>query len=196
MGTTLELKLRKRSDSVRVPTELLINWFKLSDEDTKERLYTFFSPYLEGDAEIHDKVFLENIINWTPVDEQSGRQKGLPLTEQVRWIKLAQKIQAVDESEDGEIILANKDIDAIMKRIKDPAYKVVGLSQPFTEFLTNFLKTTHQWFDDFDPSKDDEDEEEKEGVELSPELKGEGIAAGRPVEENEDGRERTEKVTA
>ena len=185
MATILKLKLRDRSDIIRIPTNTVIEWLELDDEEEiKQRLYDYFSPIKKDKAKVHDKVFLENIINWTPVDEKTGRQKGLSLTELSRWIRLARKVNAIDQSKDGTISLANKDITMIMERLKAPGYKMTGLTQHFTEFLTNFLKTTHQWFDDFDPSKDDEDDEEKEP---EPDME---------IETSEDGREETKTVTA
>ena len=161
MATILELKIRKRSDVVSIPTAMILAWLKEGEEQAKERFYTFFKPISnENKATVHDKVFLENIINWIPVDEETGRQVGLPLTEQVRWIKLAQKVNAVDGSKPGKIVLANKDIDAIFERIKSPTYKTTGLNEPFIGFLMNLQETTGEWFDDLKPKEEDEDNAE------------------------------------
>ena len=158
MATILELKIRDRSDSVRIPIQLIVEWLKLSEEEAKERLFTFFSPFEDGNAKIHDKVFLETTINWVPVDEQSGRARGLPLTEQVRWIKLAQKVNDIDEKEDGELVLSNKDIDLIWNRWQEPAFKIISLQPGVIEFLMNFQKVTNRWF----PDLEDEEEEKVE----------------------------------
>lgn len=182
MTTILKLKIRKRSDSVNVPTEIIRTWLDRSEEDAALLMYDYFKPIKEGEATVHDKVFLGNIINWVPVDERSGRPKGLPLTEQVRWIKLADRLDDADDEVESEIGLANKDIDAIMERMKSSEYKMVGLSKPFRDFLTDFLRTTHKYFDDYDPNKSDEDDDE---VKLDP--VAEGIADGVPVEAGEDG---------
>ena len=157
MPTKLDLKLRKRSDSVSVETSKILRWLELSEEDAKQRMYDYFSPMTKENAHVHDKVFLQGIINWIPVDEKSGRPKGLLLTVQVRWIKLARKINAVDGSKDGTIFLSNKDVDLIMDRLKSKEYKMGGLSEPFTDFLINFLEQTGKWFDEFDPKEMDEE---------------------------------------
>ena len=157
MATTLELKIRDRSDSVRIPIRLVVEWLKLSEEEAKESLYNFFRPFEDGNAKIHDKVFLETTINWVPIDEQSGRAKGLPLAEQVRWIRLAQKVNDIDEKEDGELILSNKDIELIWNRWKDNAFKIVSLQPNVIEFLMKFQKVTNRWFPEFESGKDEEE---------------------------------------
>jgi hypothetical protein len=151
MAKILQLKKRKRSDIVRVPTALIIDWLGRSEEDAKDIMYTFFEPFEDADVYVHDKVYLENIINWVPVDEQSGRPKGLPLSEQVRWIKLAEKVDAVDEDQDGEIELTSKDMKAIFDRISSKEYKVGALTKPFIAFLMNYQETTGDWFEELEP---------------------------------------------
>ena len=159
MATALKLKIRDRADSVRVPTQLIIEWLKLSQDEAKDRLYTFFSPFEDGNVTIHDKSFLETTINWVPVDEQSGRAKGLPLTEQVRWIKLAQKVNEIDEDKEGELILANKDIDLIWDRWNDKAFKMNSLQPHVVELLMEFQEATNRWFPELEPEDEVEEEE-------------------------------------
>ena len=183
MTTILKLKVRERSDSVTIGIERIRSWINLSDEEAKQAMFEYFKPIKENEPTVHDKVFLANIINWVPIDERSGRPKGLPLTEQVRWYKLADRLDDVDDEEEGEIGLANKDIDAIMERIKSSEYKPFGLAKPYREFLTDFLRTTHNHIDEYDPNQDDEEA-------VTPDLVAVGIAEDVPVGENQDGRDK------
>ena len=160
MTTILKLKVRQRSNTVNVSVEMIKAWLDQSEEDAAQSMYEFFKPIKENEPTVHDKIFLANIINWVPtIRDKAGNitSTGLSLTQQVRWYKLADRLDDVSDEEEGEIKLANKDIDAIMERIKSPEYKMPGLSKPYREFLTDFLRTTHKYFDDFDPSKDDEE---------------------------------------
>ena len=157
--TKLELKIRTRSKSVRVEISKILEWLDSSEEDAKQLMYDYFSPMTEENAQVHDKVFLQGIINWVPVDEKSGRPKGLLFTDRVQWIPLTRKVNAVDESKEGTILLTNKDIDLIMHRLKSKQYKTIGFSEPFTDFLINFLEQTGKWFDGFDPKEMDEEDQ-------------------------------------
>ena len=157
MATTIKLKLRDRTGSLSVPAALIAEWMKLSEEDSKERLYMFFSPMKDGNVKTHDKEFLETTINWVPVDEQSGRPRGLPLTEQVRWIKLAQKVNDVDGEKESELVLSNKDIDMIWSRWNDKAFKINALPISIAEFLMEFQEATNRWFNDLEPEEGGEE---------------------------------------
>jgi len=182
MATILKLKIRDRADSVRVPTQLIIEWMKLSEEDAKDRLFAFFSPLEDGDATIHDKAFLETTINWTPtVDTERGPvAKGLPLTEQVRWIKLAQKVNDIDEEKEGEISLSNKDINLIWDRWNDKAFKMNSLQPRVIDLLMEFQETTNRWFPELEPEEEipenpEVETEEVKGLENERESEREGI---------------------
>jgi len=154
MATTIKLKMRKRTDSVVIPSSFILEWFQLPGEEAiKNRLYEFFKPFEDGDIYIHDKAFLETTVNWVPTDEQSGRPRGLPLTEQVRWIKLAQKINDIDAEKEGELILSNKDIDLIWERWNDGAFKLNSLPVAVAEFLMEFQEATNRWFPDLEPEE-------------------------------------------
>jgi hypothetical protein len=134
--------------------------------EAKERLWTFFKNVGETELQLHDKTFLMQIINWVPVDE-TGRQKGLPLIEQVRWINLAQKIDEVevkdgkDEFQEGKVELTNKDIELIWERINLKESKVGALTVPFIEFLLHFQEVTNRWFEELEPDAEEEEEEEE-----------------------------------
>jgi len=153
MATTIKLKLRDGSDNLSIPVQFVLEWMALEKEQAKERLYAFFEPLDENSLKGHDKTFLEMTINWVPINTQTGRAEGLPLTEQVRWIKLAQKLAEVDETKDGEITLSNKDIELIWERWNNPAFKINAIPQNIAEFLMEFQEATNRWFDDLEPEK-------------------------------------------
>jgi hypothetical protein len=159
MATTLVLKKREQGDDLTVSMRLIHNMVDRGELEAKERLWSFFKNISDTELFIHDKIFLTQIINWVPLDEQ-GRQKGLPLTEQVRWIKLAQKINDIDDEEEGEIVLSNKDIELIWERINLKEYRVGALTLPFIEFLLDFQEATNRYFPELEPEHEEEDPQE------------------------------------
>jgi hypothetical protein len=157
----LKLKIRDRSNSIVLSMPLLREWLRQPEEVAKQRMYTFFEPLKDDEPTVHDHTFIAQIVDWTPVDERSGRQLGLPLTEQVRWINLAQKLEPfMDSEEEGDLELSNKDIEALWTRMNDKEFKVMALTPPYIAFLMDFQKATNRWFDDLE-MEDSELEEVK-----------------------------------
>ena len=150
MATTLELKLREQGDDFSMSMRRLVSLVDQPELEAKQSLWTFFKNIADVELEVHDKIFLSQIINWVPVDD-AGRQKGLPLIEQVRWITLAQKVNEIDDEKEGEIVLSNKDIELIWDRMKLREFKVFALTPPYIAFLLNFQETTNRWFPELEP---------------------------------------------
>ena len=173
MATKLKLKLRERGDILQAPAALIVEWMNQSEKEAKDSLYEYFSPLVEGEVMVHDKVFLETTMNWSPVTQDpSGRMiaQGLPMTEQVRWIGIGQKLEAIDPEEEGEISLTNKDIELIWERWKNPEFKLGALQPHNIAFIMYFQETTNRWFEELEPEEEESenkhlDEEEIEEVE-------------------------------
>ena len=111
-------------------------------------MYDFFAPVNDGVVKGHDKDFLVLTVNWVPTNPQTGRPEGLPLTEQVRWIKLAQKLEEIDVLKDGQITLSSKDLDLIWKRWNNPAFKINAIPPNVADFLMEFQQATGKFFDE------------------------------------------------
>lgn len=165
MATILKLKLRDRGDSVTIPFQAVANWLKLDEETAKDRMYTFFQPLKGNDLQIHDKRFMEQTINWSPVvvTERGPVAKGLPLTEQLRWHRIGRELEEIPDDEEGILKLRSKDIDLIIERWKDKEFKLESIFQrPWIfDFLMEFQETMKRWISD-DLEKDLEDESEED----------------------------------
>ena len=169
----LKLRIRKRGDNLRLSRELVRVWMRQSEEAAKQLMYQFFLPLKDDQPDVHDSEFLQQIIEWTPIDERSGQRLGLPLKEQVRLIRLTERLLPfidAEKPEEGEIELFTKDVELLWDRMNDPKYLVGAISSPYATFLMDFQHATKKYFKVFE-------EEQKEEAEAS-DVKG-----------KEDGRE-------
>ena len=148
----IKLKLRDRSDDVRVPIPLIVAWLELDDAASKNAMFTFFNSFRESKARIHDKTFLETTINWIPTQmtERGPVSKGMHVTEQMRWLRIASDLDEIDETKDGILDLRSKDIKLITNRWKDPEFKLESILQRrwIAAFIMEFQITTNSWIDD------------------------------------------------
>jgi hypothetical protein len=164
----IKLKLRDRSDDVRVPVPLIVTWLGLDEGASKNAMFTFFSSFKENKARIHDKTFLETTINWIPTQmtERGPISKGMFLIEQMRWLRIAQDLDEIDETKEGILDLRSKDIDLIINRWKDPEFKLESIHQRpwLAAFVMEFQITTGRWIDDDLEKEYKEDHEERAEV--------------------------------
>ena len=148
----IKLKLRDRSDDVRVPIPLIVAWLELDEAASKNAMFAFFNSFKESKARIHDKTFLETTINWIPTQmtERGPVSKGMLLVEQMRWMRIAGDLDEIDESKDGILDLRSKDIKLIIKRWKDPEFKLESIHQRpwIAAFVMEFQIKTNVWIDD------------------------------------------------
>ena len=157
----IKLKLRNRSDDVRVPIPLIVAWLELDEAASKNAMFTFFNSFKESKARVHDKAFLETTINWIPTQmtERGPVSKGMLLIEQMRWMRIASDLEEIDDKKDGILELRSKDIELITKRWKDPEFKLESIHQRpwLAAFIMEFQITTNSWIDD-DLEKEYKDE--------------------------------------
>ena len=166
----IKLKLRDRSDNVRVPVPLIVAWLELDEATSKDAMFKFFDPFRENKARVHDKTFLETTINWIPVQmtERGPVSKGMLLIEQMRWLRIAGDLDEIDETKDGILELRSKDIKLIISRWKDPEFKMESILQRrwIAAFINEFQITTNSWIDDdFEKEHKEEMKEEAERAE-------------------------------
>jgi len=55
-------------------------------------MYTFFLTLKDDEPTVHDCDFIQQVIDWTPIDDRTGRAMGLPLKTQVRLIRLTEQL--------------------------------------------------------------------------------------------------------
>jgi hypothetical protein len=156
MGTELKLKLRDRADTLPVPVSVIANWLELDEEKAKDAMHEFFKPLKGTNPRIHDKVFYERTINWSPimVTERGNVAKGIPAMEQIRWHRIGRELLAIKDDREGSLDLRSKDVDLIWKRWSDPEFKTESMySNPWIfDCMLDFMEATNRWPDDEEES--------------------------------------------
>ena len=177
----LKLKIRKRGDTLRMSMQNIRAWMSLPEEAAKQNLYNFFNPLKDDKPDQHDYLFIQQIIEWTPVDDRSGQRLGLPLKEQVRLIRLTERLLPftdAEKPEEGEVELFTKDVDLLWDRMNDPKYLVGAISPPYAAFLMDFQQAISKWFPEFeDEQKEQAEAEEAKGKDNEREPERVGIPA-------------------
>lgn len=180
----LELKIRERGDSLRLSQEQIRGWMDRPEEIAKQAMYAFFLPLKDDKPTVHDYVFIQQVIDWVPVDDRTGRTLGLPLKIQVRLINLTNQLIPFDDAKEpqpGFIELSTKDIDLLWSRMTDDKFLVGSVSPPYAAFLMDFQEATKKYFKVFE-------EEMKEKAERA-EAKEEAMTERIKETVGEDGRE-------
>jgi hypothetical protein len=142
MATKLYLKRRPTRDTIAVPLVLIKG---IVDREDKDGLWKLFEG-LGNDEEstVHDKHWLELIINWAP-------QGGVSLTESAKWFKLAGRVADLDMSREGEFTLSDYQTDLIWRRLVNPQFKMDRLPSPFVKFVMEFQEAAGKHFPDEEP---------------------------------------------
>jgi hypothetical protein len=170
----LELKVRKRGDTLRMSMQNVRAWMELPEEFAKQRLYEFFDPLKDDKPDHHDYLFIQQVIDWVPVDDRSGRALGLPLKIQVRLINLTNQLMPFDDAKDpqpGIVKLSTKDVELLWERMNDDKFLVGPVSPPYAAFLYDFQMATKKHFEYLeDELKDKPEPEEAKGKENEREL--------------------------
>ena len=160
----LKLRIRKRGDTFRLSREVVGVWMRQSEEAAKQLMYNFFLPLKDDEPDVHDYEYLQQIIEWVPTDERSGQRLGLPLKEQVRLIRLTERLLPfidAEKPEEGEVELFTKDIDLLWERMNDPKYLVGAISPPYAAFLIDFQQEISKWFPEFEEEQKEQAEAEE-----------------------------------
>ena len=133
MSYTLKLKLRKVKNNLLIPVEQIQS---ILDTKDREKLWETFEGLSKLKPVIHDKEWLEMIINWIP-------EHGMPFIETSRWLKLAVKVSELDDTTETELELSQKHINLIWDRLTSSEFKLRNqLSSAFAEFILEFQDTT------------------------------------------------------
>ncbi len=138
MTVVLQLKLRRTMDTIQVSTEMVSKIMDMSPAIAGRQLIKLFKSL---DDVVHDKRWLEMIINWSP-------QEGLPLTTMAPWLKLAQRVASLETNREGPFTLSDAQADLLYKRLGDSEFKINGLNPALTDFLLMFYGTIGKHPDD------------------------------------------------
>lgn len=152
MAYKLGLKKRPQKGFITVPIPMLLEMLGGAEEAAKDRLYTFFKDVGELDQFVHDKVHLMRIVNWQP-DE-----KGIKMTEAAKWLKLAKRVDALNEEEEGGFTLSQFHVDLIWNRFKEEKFRVGSIMGPFGDFILDFQAVTGKHFEEEDPGIDEDND--------------------------------------
>ena len=160
MATKLQLKKRVSGDTIILSTAQFKSILDLPVEDAKDRLYELFENLIETDAMVHDKRWLEQIVNFLPLDKE-GRPKRTPFTNQVKWLKLAEKVGELDDKKEGPFTLTGFQETIIWERLNSDEFTITGMPTGFVGFVLDFLDVTGRRFADMEPEKDEDDKSTK-----------------------------------
>ncbi len=133
-------------------------------QESKDTLWREVCALLEMGV-VHDKHWLEMIINWVPAGRElpNGREPGLlPVTEMARWYKLAARVDALDNKREGTFTLSDTQARLVFERVTDKRFELTGLTG-IGLFLTDFFTAYGKWpeghstEDDFDAEFESDD---------------------------------------
>ncbi|HLE03857.1 MAG TPA: hypothetical protein VI729_04485 [Anaerolineales bacterium] len=143
MAYTLKLKWRPGRESISIPLQNLREMLKSQPEQVLEEL-----GRLAANDQVHDKFWLEMIVNWAP-------EGGIPLTEMSKWLKLAQRVGSLDDSREGDFTLSQWTVDLIWARLTHPKFLMVRMSPALAGFLVEFQEATGKRFQDQEPEPEE-----------------------------------------
>ena len=155
MSTKLQLKKRKSVDTAVLSIDQFRPMLNLPEPEAKDQLYDLFKNLLDIDQYVHDKHWLEQIVNYIALDDQ-GNAKRIPFTEQAKWLKLAEKVAKLDDSKEGAFALTAYQETIIWERLNSEDFTMRGMPQTFVSFILSFLDATGRRFADMEPEKDEE----------------------------------------
>jgi len=142
---TLKLKLRdQKADRLMLDLKAIGNLVKEDTEESRKNLFDTFKK-LSARPQVHDKRWLEMIVNFTPRD-------GAPLTELAKWLGLAKRVADLDDTREGTFTLSQWHVDLIWSRLSSDKFVLVnGLDPLLAEFLLEFMQVTGKNFPDGEP---------------------------------------------
>jgi hypothetical protein len=147
MSTILKLKKRPTRETLNLPLFVIKGFV---DREDKDGLWNFFQSLANDDeVYVHDKHWLETLINWMP-------EGGVALTESAKWFKLADRVTDLDIEKEGTFNLSPYQTDLIWQRLIDPKFKMDRLPMPFVRFVQDFQQATGRHFPEEEPDVEDQ----------------------------------------
>jgi len=148
MATKINLKKRTALRAIEVPIPVLKN---LIEQEDKDGLFDYFKGIAKQDFEVHDKQWLELIINWVP-------EGGHALTESAKWFKLANRVADLDTDKEGAFTLSPYQVDLLWNRLNNSKFTVERLPTAFVAFIVDFQTATGRHFPEEEPDAEDQSE--------------------------------------
>ncbi|MBA7515244.1 hypothetical protein ES705_07283 [subsurface metagenome] len=160
MSTTLKLKKRKTGISIMLDSDQLRVILRLPTPEAKDRLHDMFSRMLDSDSFIHDRRWLEMIVNFVAVGRE-GRPTRVKLTEQAKWLKLAERVAEIDDAKENDFTLTAYQETIIWERLNSEEFTIAGMPSGLAGFILDFLDATGRRFANMEPEKDEDDKPSK-----------------------------------
>ena len=157
MAVELYLKKRGQSDVVRVSLEFIRGIMNQGEEVGKGKLWELFEGLKDTAPPIHDKNWLETLVNWMP-STRDGRPMPVPLTETYKWFKLIQRIADLDDEREGKFTLSQMQADLLWQRLTSKEFEVTNLPIPFIEFLLDFQEAFGKQLPDIEIEAEEKEE--------------------------------------
>lgn len=146
MATVLKLKKRPTRETLSLPLFVIKGFV---DKEDKDGLWNFFQSLAnEDEVFVHDRHWLELLINWMP-------EGGLALTESAKWFKLAKRVNDLDTEKEGNFTISPYQSDLIWQRLINPQFKMDRLPMPFVQFVQDFQEVTGKHFPEEEPDAED-----------------------------------------
>ena len=155
MSTILNLKKRKSGDTAVLSIDQFRTMLGSPEDEVKDQLYVLFKSLIDIDQYIHDKHWLEQIVNFIALDDQ-GRPKRVPFTEQAKWLKLAERVGELDDKKEGPFTLTAYQETIIWERLNSDEFTIAGMPSGFVGFVLDFLEATGRRFAEMEPEKEEE----------------------------------------
>lgn len=160
MSTKLKLKKRKSGETAVLNIDQFRPMLNLPESEAKNQLYALFKNLLDVDQYVHDRHWLEQIVNFVPLDDQ-GNPKRVPFTEQAKWLKLAARVAGLDIKKEGPFTLTAYQETILWERLNSEEFTMRGMPQAFVGFILDFLDATGRRFADMEPEKDEDEDDKK-----------------------------------
>ena len=148
MATKLNLKKRPALRTIEVPIPIVKG---LVEQDDKDGLFEYFQSIAKQEFEVHDKQWLELIVNWVP-------EGGHALTESAKWFKLANRVAELDVEKEGDFTISPYQVDLIWNRLNNNKFTVERIPTAFVGFITDFQDATGRHFPEEEPDATDKPE--------------------------------------
>jgi len=127
MATKLNLKAREADSTVSLPGKAIKEIVVSGD---KEALWNSVKNIAELDfsEHVHDKQWMVMIARWQP-------QKGVSLKNQYRAMKLIDRLDDIDDSENVEFEISDKDKEFIIDQLRNDEFKPSNMPIQFIRFI-------------------------------------------------------------
>ena len=130
MSVILNLKKREAYETLYVDAVMISKVLNQNEAIAGRQLVRMFEDLKQ---EVHDKVWLTMIVNWSP-------EHGISMLEMVPWLKIAERVAAIDDKESTSFTLSKGQADLIYERLSNADFKLKGLNPALATFVLMFYE--------------------------------------------------------